>query len=56
MRLFHIKFRHFIQVMFILFKITHIKMTAYPFRSSDFLVHLDNDKSRTISERFSRIP
>ncbi len=31
-------------------------VTAYPFRSSDFLVHLDNDKSRTISERFSRIP
>ncbi len=33
-----------------------LKITAYPFRSSDFLVHLDNDKSRTISERFSRIP
>jgi transposase len=33
-----------------------VRKTAYPFRSSDFLVHLDNDKSRTISERFSRIP
>ncbi len=38
-------------------KLDQIKnFTAYPFRSSDFLVHLDNDKSRTISERFSRIP